>query len=365
MLSRRQFVQTTAVTLTSSVIAQSCSLSDDGYEQAVNQIWRHTTAPTATNAVAVQRELVRYATLAASSHNTQCWKFKLENRQISILPDLERRCPAVDPDDHHLYTSLGCATENLVQAAKAYGLQSTVDVKSADSIDIHTEPTQAISSQLFKAIPDRQSTRTDYDSQPLKNEELKQLERVAAGNDVRLILLTEKQAIEKVLEYVIAGNTAQMNDPAFVKELKSWVRFNGEEAVSKGDGLFSKSSGNSTAPRWLGSRLFDLFFTPKAENEKYTRHIRSSAGIAIFVSDKNTKSHWIEAGRCYQRFALQAAALGIRTAFLNQPVEVASLRPQFASYLKVGNRRPDLVVRFGHGPMMPRSLRRPIGAVII
>jgi Nitroreductase family len=371
MLHRRQFVKAAGVTLMSTVVAQSCSATDKGYEKAVSEIWQHAT-PTAMNAMALQRELVRYATLAASSHNTQCWKFKLENRQISILPDLERRCPAVDPDDHHLYTSLGCATENLVQAAKAYGLQSTV-VKSADLINIHTEPTQAISSQLFKAIPDRQSTRTDYDGQPLKNEELKQLESVAAGDGVNLILLTEKQALEKVLEYVIEGNTAQMNDPAFVKELKSWIRFNGEEAVRKGDGLFSKSSGNSTAPRWLGSRLFDLFFTPKAENEKYTRQIRSSAGIAIFVSDKSTQSHWIEAGRCYQRFALQAAALGIRTAFLNQPVEVAALRPQFARYLEIGDsasadlsvRRPDLVVRFGHGPTMPRSLRRPVEAVIV
>jgi hypothetical protein len=49
------------------------------------------------------KELVHYATLAVSSHNTQCWKFRLEDHAISILPDLSRRCPVVDPDDHHLY----------------------------------------------------------------------------------------------------------------------------------------------------------------------------------------------------------------------------------------------------------------------
>jgi hypothetical protein len=364
MLQRRQFIQTTAVTLMSSAIAQSCPSGGDSYEKAVSRIWQRET-PATTNAMTLQHELVRYATLAASSHNTQCWKFKLEDRQISIFPDLERRCPTVDPDDHHLYISLGCATENLAQAAKAYGLESIVDLKADESIDIHAEPTKAFASPLFQAIPDRQSTRTDYDGQPLKNEDLRQLEKVVAGAGVNLILLTEKQALEEVLEYVIEGNTAQMNDPAFVKELKSWIRFNGEEAVRKGDGLFAKSSGNPTAPHWLGSRLFDLFFTPKAENEKYTRQIRSSAGIAIFVSDENTKSHWIEAGQCYQRFALQAAALGIRTAFLNQPVEVTTLRSQFAHHLEIGDRRPDLVVRFGHGPMMPRSLRRPIEDVII
>ncbi len=32
-----------------------------------------------------------------------------------MLPDLARRCPAGDPDDHPLFVSLGCATENLSQ----------------------------------------------------------------------------------------------------------------------------------------------------------------------------------------------------------------------------------------------------------
>lgn len=74
-------------------------------------------------------------------------------------------------------------------------------------------------------------------------------------------------------------------------------------------------------------------------------------------------THWVEAGRCYERFALQAAALGIRNAMLNQPVEVLALRPQFANLLEIGGRRADLVVRFGRGPEMPKSLRRPLLAV--
>jgi hypothetical protein len=364
MLNRRQFIQISGITLMGSVISQSCSSNSESYEQAVQRIWQHTT-PTPTTALALQRELVRYATLAASSHNTQCWKFKLKEHLISILPDLERRCPAVDPDDHHLYVSLGCAIENLLQAAQAFGLKGNVDLQSTDAIKIQLESSQPLRSQLFEAIPDRQSTRAEYDGQSLGNEDLKLLEKAVIGDGTSLILLTEKQAMEKILEYVIAGNTVQMNDPAFVKELKSWIRFNDQEAVSQGDGLCAKSSGNPTAPHWIASTLFDRVFTPKAKNEKYTKQIRSSAGIAIFVADASTKSHWIGAGRAYQRFALQAAALGIRTAFLNQPVEVVTLRPQFANYLGIGDRRPDLVVRFGRGPKMSNSLRRPLEAVIV
>ena len=78
----------------------------------------------------------------------------------------------------------------------------------------------------------------------------------------------------------------------------------------------------------------------------------------------NDKAYWVEVGRAYQRFALQATVLGVRNAFLNQPVEVTALRPQFAALLGLGGLRPDLVVRFGHGPAMPPSLRRPVGAVL-
>ena len=109
----------------------------------------------------------------------------------------------------------------------------------------------------------------------------------------------------------------------------------------------------------------DLFLTPKSENERYARQVRSSAGIAIFASEANDKAHWLEAGRCYERFALQATALGIRNSLLNQPVEVGSIRQQFASALNLGHWRPDLVVRFGRGPTMPWSMRRPVESVMV
>lgn len=108
-------------------------------------------------------------------------------------------------------------------------------------------------------------------------------------------------------------------------ELKAWIRFGEAEAVRLRDGLFPGSSGNPNLPRWLASPLMSLFLTPKAEDYKYARQMRSSAGIAIFVSETNDMAHWVEAGRCYERFALQSTALGIRNAFLNLPVEVATL----------------------------------------
>jgi hypothetical protein len=211
-------------------------LPDAFYAAVCADTWR-LDARSGLDGAALGQELVRCATLAPSSHNTQCWKFALEGngRSIAILPDLARRCPAVDPDDHHLFVSLGCAAENLIQAALARGLTGDVRFDPAsDAVRVALEPTRAQSSSLFM----------------------------------------------------------------------------------------------------------------------------------VFVGQSADKAHWVDVGRCYERFALQATALGIRNAFLNQPVEVRSLRPQFAAAIGLADQRPDLVVRFGRGPTMPSSLRRPVQAVM-
>lgn len=212
----------------------ACSSGPGSHAAVAQQTWRHGPLQ-GLHGRALQMELVRYATLAASSHNTQCWRFALDASAIRILPDTARRCPAVDPDDHHLFVSLGCAAENLVQAAAAHGLaaQARFDADQ-DTVRVELTPAPPAATALFQAIPVRQSTRGLYDGQPLAPGELALLERAAHAERVQLLLLTGQSAIENVLAYVVQGNTAQLHDPAFMAELKAWIRFSGAEAVRQG-----------------------------------------------------------------------------------------------------------------------------------
>jgi hypothetical protein len=333
------------------------------YASAAGEIWRHHDLGKAQHDY---RNLVRYATLAASSHNTQPWKFRLEAGRIAILPDLSRRCPAVDPDDHHLYASLGCAAENLLLAAQAAGLKGHYACDaSASSANVDFEPTMPSRSALFEAILKRQCSRGEYDGLPLTATQLRALEQAGHGNGVSVMLLTDSKSKEQVAEYVAAGNTAQFADRAWADELKFWIRFNAREAINTGDGLYGPVMGNPDVPRWLGLLFMRLAFSARNQNRKDISHIRNASAVAVLFSEVDDTLHWIEAGRCYERLALQAATLGLRTAFINQPVEVSRLRPQFAGFLGIGHRRPDLVVRIGRGPAMPRSLRRPVDQVIV
>jgi nitroreductase len=311
-------------------------------------------------------DFIRYATLAANSHNTQPWRFKIGDSGIEILPDLTRQIPVVDPDNHHLYASLGCAAENLGIAAGMHGRPGEFSFNPADEgrVIFAFGGGATVKPAMFNAITKRQSTRGDYDGKAVSVADLQTLATASVLQGVDMVLISDRPRIDRVRDLVVAGNSAQMADAAFVRELKTWLRFSPRQAIQMGDGLFSASSGNPAIPAWLGPLMFDFVFKAKAENEKYARQIASSAGIAVFVAQKNDAEHWVLAGRACQRFALAATALGLKHAFINQPVEVARLRPELAALVGMPGRRPDILMRFGYGAALPFSARRPVDAVL-
>lgn len=314
-----------------------------------------------------QLDLVRFATLAPNGHNTQPWRFRMSEKQIEILPDFVRRTPVVDPDDHHLFVSLGAAAENLSLASAARGWPGELRFDASDegAIAFEFDRGAALQSALFDAIPKRQSTRADYDGRPVSPADLDLLAKAARVPGVDLVLLTDRARINPVRDLVVTGNSAQMADPAFVRELKSWLRFNPARALCAGDGLYSVASGNPALPDWLGPLAFDWLSGAPSQNEAYASQIRSSAGLAVFSGAREDPEHWVAVGQSCQRFALQATALGLKHAFINQPVEVPALRPELAGLIGMPGRRPDIVMRFGYGPTLPFSARRPVEAVLV
>ncbi len=78
----------------------------------------------------VMLKIIKYAAKAPSGHNTQPWKFKIENDSISVLPDFTRGLPVVDSDNHALYISLGCALENMLIAANQFDYETKITINN-------------------------------------------------------------------------------------------------------------------------------------------------------------------------------------------------------------------------------------------
>ena len=336
-------------------------LSSDAYDVAAGSLRRR--GPLGTRD---DRELVRLATLAASSHNTQPWLFRTAADSISILPDRTRRCPVVDPDDAHLYKSLGCAAENLLHAASMQGYLTEVHFDAAtDAVVARLRESPGLPpTELSRALGTRQCTKSPYDGSPVAREHVAELQRAGTGDGVRCLVLTERAEKAAVSELVERGNRAQLTDEAFRRELLTWIRFSPRAALESGDGLAGRVNGQPPLPTMLGRLLAPLVVTASGQVKADRTRLESSAGVAVFLTTTDRPASWVEAGRAYERFSLKADLLDIRSAFINQPIEVPSLRGELRSTLGVSD-HPQLMVRFGHAPRGPYSLRRPVEEVLV
>lgn len=364
-LSRRDFLKITAGVTSAAILAPTLSAcAPSEYPTLANSIW--STPFEKTAAPALYRELVRYATLAPSGHNTQPWRFGIQDNIIRISADKSRSLAVVDPEDREMYISLGAALENLVLAAAHAGLAAEVALFPSDEPETLRVTLMAGDAprdeELFNAIPVRQCTRSLYNGQPISTADLEKLSQVALPDGTALHLIESGEQTEALIDLVKAGNQAQYSNQAFVKELIEWLRFNDSEASSKRDGLFTRCTGNPTVPRWLGQFIVGLS-TPDSMSKTDEKNLRSSAGLAVLTSSDDHPTAWVGTGRLLQRFLLTATALNIQFAFLNQPVEVPEVRERLASLLGDAS-IPQLVLRYGYAERMPVSLRRPVADVI-
>lgn len=333
------------------------------YDQAANDgpttLVKNSTAPAPLQA------LVRYATLAANGHNTQPWKFAVKQDAIEIQPDYTRRLPIVDPDDRELWISLGCALENLLIAARAAGYAPEVTYPAAaDVIRVGLAAAAPQADPLFDAIPMRQNTRSDYDGQAVIAADLDQAQALPLEPGTAWHFVTSVGGLEMIQEYVQQGNLSQYANKAFVEELVHWLRFNKREALASLDGLYTRCSGNPEVPRWLG-QMFVSGTQPQQQADVDAKKLRSSAGAVVIAAEADDKISWVRTGQVYERLALKLTSLNIKSAFLNQPIEVAGVRGQFQSALGLGDFKPQLLIRYGYADAMPRSLRRPLDQVLL
>lgn len=312
------------------------------------------------------KKLILCATMAPSGHNTQPWKFSTQENTICIHPDFSRRLPVVDPDDRELYISLGAALENLITAAQYEGYRPSVNFSHDNrSICVHLEESgdKINNLPLFNAIPQRQSTRSYYDGRSIPDIYMEKLSSLPLERGVSVIFITEAEKTEQIASLVREGNSIQMNSPAFMQELVSWIRFNENEVEKHRDGLSYKATQSPSAPRFIGKLFMKFFLKADVQSKKDEEHIKSSSALMVVLSENNDIDSWIKTGRSFERLVLYATSIGIKNAHLNQPCEVPELKEKLQKLLSVGDRHPQLLLRLGYAEKLPGSVRRDVGEV--
>ena len=315
------------------------------------------------------RFLAGFAILAPSGHNAQPWLFRLHADRLDLLADRTRALPVVDPYDRALVISCGAALETLVAAARRFGYDldvsefpsADVDCLASVSLDRRQEASDS-EIALFNAIFNRRSTRRKYDNRVLPTDLRQRCRDIAAAHAVELVLVEERSHRSELAELVAEGDRIQFADPAFRRELASWVH--SRRAVTR-DGMSGESFGMPDALSAVGAlviRTFDLGNGVAAGDRD--KIVEGSPLLGVFSSVGDEPRDWLATGRALARVLLTVSAAGATAAFLNQPVEVDELRPRLKSVAGVTG-CPQLLLRFGYAGPVAASVRRPLSEFLI
>ncbi|QNM96258.1 Acg family FMN-binding oxidoreductase [Chitinimonas koreensis] len=315
------------------------------------------------------RFLLRYATLAPSSHNTQPWRFKLDDESLSLLADRTRSLPVCDPYDRELIISCGAALMNLRVAFAHFGCGVQIDTfpfKVEPDVLALMQPNPcahqpAALAPLFPEITRRATDRRRYADEALPAALRAQLLQAAGEEGVALSFVDQLEPRRHLAELVARGDEIQFADPAFRQELARWLH--GSRAQ---DGMPAYAAGSgalldAAAPiAGLIVRTFDMGENVAASHENLVRHSPTLACISTEMDDVQA---WLATGQALQRILLTACAAGFDASFLNQPIEVESLRGRLQAAVG-GAAFPQILLRIGRAERRTHTPRRPVEDVL-
>ena len=279
--------------------------------------------------------MVEYAIKAPSGHNTQPWLFRINENSIEIHPNFDRALPVVDFDNRELFISLGCALENLCITALEKGYDYDVELTKTGIITVYlSSPDTSGYNSLFQQIPLRQTNRSIYNGKQIPEENIAELREVINDENINIRFYKHgTPEFDAIRNYIEQGNRIQMQDKAFKKELKEWMRFNRKHSEKTNDGLSYLVFGAPNLPR--------------------------------FTTQNDNIPEWIDLGRNLQRFLLKSTELNIIHSYFNQPNEVRELSVKMAESLGLAGEYPTILLRMGYGETMPYSKRINVNKVLI
>ena len=301
------------------------------------------------------RALLEAAILAPSSHNTQPWFFHADGDAISVFADRTRALPVNDTDDRELTISCGCALFNLRVAAAASGLDTEVrllpDRLDADllaRVRLVPGTRDAQLASLLPFVARRRTCRQRFDARPVPAKLADHLATACAMEGATLRPLAVEAQRQQLALLVAEGDRAQWGDPRWRRELAAWLH-----PRRRGDGLAVPALAARVAQFVV--RSFDMGDGIAAKDRQLAD---GSPLLAVLVTQDDTPASWIAAGQGLQHLLLQACAAGLQASFLNQPAQVASVRPRLR---ELAGGIPQLVLRLGYAQGdLPATARRPL-----
>jgi nitroreductase len=335
------------------------------------QPWTLPAEPSA-NPLDRARALIGAAVLAPSHWNAQPWRFEVEEGEIRLTADPARALPATDPDRRAMMTGLGAALENLLIAARAWGLQPTVEYFPGGLENVVARVTLTAGGPrrdgaLFEMIPERRTNRRGYDGRGIYPQNRGLLLAQISG-DAHVHWLDDHAQLRDLADVAHDATREEGENRRAAGEQAAWIREDQGDARRRGDGLTVDALEYPGLAHWMPGRAFDPeSWFHRFGLESAARHardgLRSASAAVLITTPAGGDNAWVTAGQAYQRFALKATQLGIAHQPMHASIEWEHARPELLRTFAAGGEEPVMLVRLGHASAPEPTVRRAVALV--
>ena len=313
----------------------------------------------------VVRRIVEIGCRAPSVHNTQPWRWRIDEDRIELRADRSRQLGVSDPDGRNLTISCGAALHHIQVAAAGLGRVAMVerlpDPREPDLlavIDVGESRTATPADvDLLDALDRRVTDRRRFTTWPVPAERLDDLASAAQRWGTRVLPLTGTAARATVERLVDEAIDAQALDPRFAAEQQRWI------ARSTVDGVPPSALPQQTHPTERRDR-----FDRRVEPVPSRTVVEASDGVLAICTAHDTPLAWLDAGETLSALWIRATRAGFSVVPLSQVIEVEHTRSELIRAIFFDMAQPQLLVRIGWQevtrPPLPRTPRRPLDEVL-
>lgn len=318
--------------------------------------------------------------LAANSHNTQPWRFKINapQNEIMVCVDQKSILPASDVDGRQAVISIGCAMKNIEVAAAFLQRQIKIDIINFSKEDFKPKiggsaiiqlvkitllPSEKITENIekkYQAIFTRKVVRAEYDEQRLiPNELLDQIEQLS-NNLIKVHLVSDRLRRLMIGEFQGQADNFVINSKKFSRELGEWLLPNDSKSFIGMPGI-DFGLKDEEAERLHQGLLGETALTPE-DGLKFSLAgkigIEKSPTVCFLTSNEDTIASWLETGKIIEDIFLLLESNGISFTIHAGIAEVSLINKLFSMSFLGTTRRIMNLFRIGY-IKRPADLERP------
>lgn len=314
----------------------------------------------------VVRNAVQLACRAPSVHNSQPWRWVVEDGAVHLFADRNRTVPAADPSGRQALLSCGSALDHFRVAMTAAGWRTGVarfpnPNDPAHVATMHFSPLDHVTPAQHTraaAILHRRTDRLPFDA-PRNWADFEPVLRSVLADDAVALDVLADQDRDRLVQASRLSAALRRDDTTYHAELDWWT-----SQFTLAQGMPATALPSETERRRVDvAREFPV----RDHRDRRPEIAADWSTILILSTPQDTRADVLQCGEVLSTVLLECTMTGMATCTLTHLIESSQSRA-IVRELIGGRGEPQLLIRVGVSPMMePRPAptpRRPLAAVL-